>query len=121
LARNWQYAPRLVLEGRSYVSEGYDIKQRAYVLSCKSAGQPSALEMELQASKESPAVNPCFAVRGWGEVAAKVKIDGKPVKQGKDFRFGYEPQQAGGPDLIVWIDLDSAKSVKISLLPAGRN
>ena len=121
LARNWQYAPKLMLEGHDYVSEGYDIKQRAYVLSCKSAGQSSALGMELQASEESPVVNPCFVVKGWGEVAAKVKIDGKPVKQGKDLRFGYEPQQACGPDLIVWIDLDSTKPVKISLLPAERN
>jgi len=121
LARNWQYAPKLVLKGHGYVSEGYDVTQRAYVLNCKSAGEPSALEFKLQASKESPVVNPCFVVKGWGDAGVKLKIDGHPICSGKNFRFGYERERAGGPDLVVWIDLDSTKAVKMSLLPTVRN
>jgi hypothetical protein len=113
LARSWQYAPKIVLENHGYASEGYDMTQRAYVLNCKSPGEPSALALELQASEESPLVNPCFVVKGWGHAAAKLMVDGQPVGRGNDFRFGYEREGAGGPDLVVWMDLDSTKTVKI--------
>jgi hypothetical protein len=98
------------------VNEGYDVTQRAYVLNCKSPGEPSAIEFKLQVGEKSPVVNPCFLVKGWGDASVKLKIDGHPIGRGKYFRFGYEQERAGGHTLVVWIDLDSTKTVKISLL-----
>jgi hypothetical protein len=121
LARSWQYAPKLVLDSPGYVSEGYDLSQRAYLLTCESPGEPSSLEFELQASEESPVVNPCFMVKGWGDAGVELKVDERQIGRGKDFRFGYERERAGGADLVVWIDLDSTKAVSISLLPTVSN
>lgn len=121
LARSWLSAPKLALHGHGYTSEGYDVTQRAYVLNYTSAGVPSALEFELGASEESPVVNPCFLVKGWGDADVTLKIDAQPIGRGKDFRFGHVRGRLGGPDLVVWIDLDSTKTVKMSLSPEVRN
>ncbi|GAG24921.1 unnamed protein product [marine sediment metagenome] len=116
LAKSWLYAPQLKLNGEGYVSEGYDQAQRAYVFARRDVRKPSALEFELAASEESPVVNPAFVIKNWRRGRASLAIDGKKVKWGKDFRFGYRKTVEGG-DLIVWMRVESTKPVKISLTP----
>jgi hypothetical protein len=116
LARNWQYAPRLVLEGHGYVSKGYDITQRAYLLNCKSAGETSSLELELQASEESPVVNPCFVVKAWGNSNAEVTFNGKKLLAGQDCRIGYEKSD-GASNLVVWLNRRSKEPARITIVP----
>jgi hypothetical protein len=117
LARSWNHAPKIILKTDGYASQGYDITQRAYPINCKSPGEPSALVFELQASEESPLVNPCFVVKGWGNAAVKLMIDGKPIARGDDFRYGYERESEGESDLVVWMNLGATKTVKIGLSP----
>jgi len=116
LARSWNYPAKLNPAGNSFCSQGYDKYQRAYVLTCKNNGNPSTLKFELAASEDSPVVNPTFVIKGWGEGEAGLKVNGKPVKCGRSFRFGYR-HTLESSDLIVWIKTESTKPVRILLSP----
>ena len=80
--------------------------------------KPLPLRFELMASKEHPVVNPAFVITGWGDSNATLKIDGKAINRGKEFRFGHRRTPAG-KDLIVWIKRESTKPVEVSLSPSG--
>ena len=118
LAKSWLSAPKLKLKGTSeYTNEGYDPTERAYVLSCNRAGERSTLEFVLDASADSPIVNPAFVVKSWGMIGTQLKLDGKTIERGKLFRYGHRPAEHGD-DLIVWIKAESDRPTNVSLLPA---
>ena len=64
-------------------------------------------------------VNPAFIVKDWGTSGVELKVDGKTVKQGKDFRIGYEETHTGS-DLVVWLKMKSDKTVRFSLTPVDK-
>ncbi len=114
LAKSWIKAPELKITGKGFTNDGYDFHQRAYILSCHTQG--SNLNCSLNASADSPVVNPAFVINNWGEQKPQLKINGKRIKQGADFRFGFR-RTLTGTDLIVWIKVETIKPLKISLLP----
>jgi len=116
LAKSWLSAPPVNIEGEAFQSEGYDEAQRAFVVIRKNAGNPAALTLTLQASDSSPVVNPAIAIKNWGDVAAQLRIDGKPFTWGKDFRRGYI-KHLDGTDLVVWMQQTSSVPVRIELAP----
>jgi hypothetical protein len=59
-------------------------------------------------------VNPAIVVKDWGIEKAQLKINGKPVAWGKDFRRGFV-KRLDGTDLVVWIRQTSTSPVEISL------
>ncbi len=116
LARSWITPPKLELSGQSAVeNKGYDSAERAYVLSCSRA--PQTLEFSVQASPESPLVNPAFVIKGWGNSPVSLKLDGKEIPRGKDFRVAHNAT-LDGTDLIVWLRLESASPVRLSFQTA---
>jgi hypothetical protein len=115
LAKSWLRAPKLKLkDGSRYDSVGYDPTERAYVLNCKDNGKPLKLELVLEASEDSPIVNPAIVIKDWGMMDAQLKIDGKTIKRGKLFRYGHRPAEHGD-DLIVWILKEATNSITLSL------
>ncbi len=62
----------------------------------------SKLEFNVQASEKSPAVNPAFVIDGWGDGAASLRLNGKPVAEGRDFRVGHIDHLEGS-SLVIWI------------------
>jgi len=116
LARSWAQPPELTARSGNFKSEGFDTAERAYKLTCKRPGKPSILPLDLDASKESPVVNPAFVIKNWGQAGATLKINGKPIKRGKDFRAGLR-HTPDGSDLIVWIKTESMKPVRLLLSP----
>jgi len=119
LARSWVYPAQLSITSSGFTSSGYDKYQRAYVLNNQSASKPSVLEFTLAASEDRPIVNPAFVIKNWGEARAELKIDGKKINRGKDFRFGHN-HTLEGSDLIVWVKTESTKTVQITLSPVER-
>lgn len=99
----------------------YDPAQKAYIVPRKGRG-PTALEFALEADDDRDApswiINPAFIVKDWGTSPVKLKVDGKTVKQGKDFRVGYEETHTGS-DLVCWLKMKSDKTVRFSLSPAS--
>jgi hypothetical protein len=115
LAKSWNNPPELKIAAQTFTGEGYDYKQRAYVINRKSPG--SDLEFTLAASEDSPLVNPAFVVRNWGEKKARLQINGKTVERGENFRYGHR-HTLEGTDLIVWIKTESVEALRISIVPA---
>jgi hypothetical protein len=116
LARSWNYPAELGVSGNAFTSQGYDRYQRAYVLTCTRKDKPSKLECKLAASEKSPVVNPAFVIKNWGDAAVSLKINGREVKRGRSFRYGYNHTFEGN-DLVVWVEKQSTTPMAILLSP----
>ncbi|MHC4207761.1 MAG: LamG domain-containing protein, partial [Planctomycetota bacterium] len=109
LAKSWLQPAKL--EAKSGCSsQGYDRAQRAYMLTAKG----SKISVWINASKDSPVVNPAFVIKDWGKSDVELKVDGKKIRRGKDFRVGHRGK-LDGTDLIVWFEAESTKPVNVSL------
>ncbi len=113
LARSWVMPPKLVIHAGALDSK-YDSTQRSYVISSSNKQEIEKLKLSLQANSESPVVNPAFVIKNWGDRDVELKIDGRKIKRGKNFRFGHR-HRIEGSDLIVWLKTESTKPIEISL------
>jgi len=108
LARSWQYAPELVLEGDRYRYDGYEIKEKAYVLTKISSDQKD-VRFSIKASPEKPLVNPVFVIKDTHKNKPfKLKINDA---ESSDYRVGYENDST-----VIWIPLTSMKYTSFKLL-----
>ena len=119
LAESWLSPPELQLKGEGYRSQGYDPTQRAYVLTRTETATSAPLDLILSASDASPAFDPAIVIKSWGDAAARLKIDGKPVAWGKDFRVGHI-DRLEGRDLVIWIQKQSTQALHVEVIPAAR-
>jgi hypothetical protein len=125
LAKSWLHYPRLILEGRelSYTQPSYDQAQRAYIVPREDKGaRPFKFQLGFpeRFEEEVPIpvwiVNPAFIIKEWGTAGAELKLNGSPVKQGKNLRMGYEQTEAG-TDLVVWLKHEASESFTIEINP----
>jgi hypothetical protein len=110
LAKSWLSAPSLEIASEDFVSQGYDRDQRAFVIDRKSYKPNGALKFSFRATQDSPLVNPAFVVKKWGDAEPHLKIDGKNVGWGPDFRYG-RVDSLDGDNLVVWMKLESTKLI----------
>jgi hypothetical protein len=54
-------------------------------------------------------------VRNWGKQRAELRIDGRRIPDGKDFRQGIVSRPEGD-DLILWLRLESDKPAEVSVV-----
>jgi hypothetical protein len=114
LARSWNHAPK-VIQVKGAESIGYDKGQRGYVFKAEPKG--TKISFALDASAESPVVNPCFVIKNRASNArAEVKINGKTRPAGKDLRQGVIRDTDGTQTLIIWLRTESEEPVKMSIL-----
>jgi hypothetical protein len=107
LARSWERAPQLIMQCDGYSYEGYEIKEKAYILS-KTSGEKE-VNITIKASFDRPLVNPFFIIKGMDKNKPfKLMINNKAVK---DFRSGFEDD-----NLVIWIPLTAMKDTSIKLL-----
>jgi len=127
LAWSWLRPPQLQMRGiePKYKVQIFDPAQRVYIVPSQNQ-EPSELTFSLEVNEDirelgAPMwiVNPAFIVKDWGTSGVEVKVDGKTMKEGKDFRIGYE-QTFTGVDLILWFKMKSDKTVKFSLSPVSK-
>ncbi len=99
LAKSWMKAPAIAVES-GCTTEGYDPAQRAYLL----RSTKGVMSFNLKAKKNKPVVNPCFIVKNWEKGrTVNLKINGKDISSGLDFRQGIIRDTDGGYTLIVWV------------------
>ena len=127
LAQSWLRPPRLVMEGLepAYRTMIYDPAQLAYILPMENRG-PRRLEFALdEYSHEEGSnfpvwiVNPVFVLKDWGKSSLSLRVNGKTVQPGKDFRIGYERTHTG-TDCVLWLKMESRKKVNFEILPKQR-
>jgi len=119
LARSWNYPANLILESSGFKSEGYDYTQRAYLFESLNSRSQSEITLRLEASEESPLVNPAFVIKYWNGDEFNLLINGDPIPRGKDFRYGVEYDVEGNPTIIIWLKYNSEEPVDISIMPVN--
>jgi len=112
LAKSWIHPPQLKINNDTFRNEGYDPSQRAYVISSPTISETSTLKFEILADEGSPLVNPAFLIRNWDKKDISVRINGKTVSRGKDFRCS-PISTVTSVDQIIWLKLKSLKNVTI--------
>jgi hypothetical protein len=116
LARMWRHPPA-VTRVDGVRSKGYDKAQRAFVLTKCTANE---ISFSLEASEDSPVVNPCLVLKGWdGESEAELIVNGQPIVAGKMFRQGIVYDTDGTPTKIVWLEFRRRRPVNVRILKRG--
>ena len=117
LARSWIQPPLLKIIKGDFTSEGYDLRQRAYILNSldKLSDQ---VELELRASKDSPIVNFCMVINGWEADQITVQMDDKELLENRDYRLGKR-RGLESEDVIVWIENESTSTSRILVTRKG--
>jgi hypothetical protein len=113
LARSWISPPSASLRGEAFTSNGYDVTQRAFVFTRKS-DNVSLFQVTFQANGESPLFHPAIVIHNWGTAKPRLKLDGKQVSWGSEYRFGQE-YTLEGADLVFWMNLESAKPMMVEI------
>jgi hypothetical protein len=107
LARSWQHAPELIVEGDRYHYDGYEIKEKAYVLTKTSSAQ-EVMHFSIKASPEKPLFNPVFVIKQMDAGKSfKLTVDGSQVE---NYRVGNE-----NGNMILWIPLTSIKTTAFTI------
>ncbi|MBL7223153.1 MAG: hypothetical protein ISS72_04810 [Candidatus Brocadiae bacterium] len=126
LARSWLRAPTMrLLSSTGTAAYGYDMAARAYLVGVKPGGQPTAVQVQLDASAASPVVNPTFLVNHWGSRRAALDINGTTVSRGKNLRLGHykaldlEDGRTWRSVLILWVRARSTKPIRFTIRRGG--
>jgi hypothetical protein len=119
IAKSWLSAPPVALGGQGFSFLGYDRSERAYKIVRSNNEADSSLEMKIKAGKESPLYNPALVIMNWGEKKPELRIDGKLITPGKNFRYGYN-HRLEGTDLIVWLQFESISPCLLQITPAEK-
>jgi hypothetical protein len=115
IGKSWVSAPPLTISRNSDFEGGsYDMSQKAYVLRRKQP-ESNSLKMKIHSASDSSLYNPAFVIEGWGEKDITLKINGKEMEQGKDFRSGHVFRM-GSTNLILWLDIKTNKEVEVEIL-----
>jgi len=117
LAKSWLHAPEAELSDQGFRSEGYDPTQRAFIIVRQNGSDATRFRYQLQASADSPVINPAFVIKNWGERQARVSVNGKPISRGEAFRYGLVPTLEG-TDLIVWLQTEAEKPITVEFTAA---
>ena len=109
LARMWKNPPAIE-NTQGCKSEGYQMAERAYHLSA----DQNTMSFSVEADEGSPLVNPCFVVKNWqGQRKASLRINGKEMPVGKQFRQGLVRDTQGEPMLVTWIEMRTTEPTTI--------
>lgn len=111
--RSWLNPPPAHVTDGNFTAS-FDPAQKAYVLSAKSSDRTvtgRAIELTLEASDQSPVVDPAFVIKDWGDFPATIKVahhkgPAPEVKTGLVHRLE-------STDLVVWISLRTTEPVRL--------
>jgi len=117
LNASWSSPPELKIKSGNFEAKGYEAAEKAYQLRCTQPGKPSELTVGIDASEQSPLVNPAFVIEDWGQTSIVMKAgNGAVVKPGRTFRVGHR-KSAGVSDAIVWLAAEETTPVTLTFTP----
>lgn len=114
VAKSWNRAPEMAIDGDGFESSGYDMGQRAYVINRKDETPDGRLSLQIAASENSPVYNPAFVIKNWSKAPLALTLNGKQMKRGKRFRVGVN-HTVDGANVIVWIRTRSTEPIAMTL------
>ena len=113
LAKSWIAPAGVTVRGSGFSSEGYDPTERAFVFNANSQASDH-LSFLLAASENSPVFHPAFVIRNWGQSAASLRLNGRPISWGSMAKRGYE-DTLDGTNLVIWLKMESDEPVNIEV------
>jgi hypothetical protein len=114
LAKSWLYAPELKLNSSGFSNKGYDPAQAAYVLIAEKQDKPVPLSFTINASDESPMIDPAIVIKKWNGKDFVVEMNGVRLEESEDYRTGIE-QSYEGYNLVLWLNRQSDSPVKLEI------
>lgn len=108
VVRSWDSPPELSVVAGDFAIEGYEPAERAYLL--RRTGDSANAVLKFAATSDSPIENLAIVVRGWGDRAANIRVDGKQVQA----RIGWRTT-LDGKDLIVWVPSRATKRIDVEI------
>jgi hypothetical protein len=115
LARSWSHPPGITaLSGCK--AAVYRKETRDYPLVAENA----TMSVRIDASGESPLVNPCFTIRNWGHQGPAQVITGDVAA--KDVRQGIIIDTDGTRTMVIWLELTATSPLTIGIsgaIPSG--
>ncbi len=116
LAKSWISPAKAKVVSGNYRSAGFDQEQKAYVVERVDSQQADTLHLKLDASPDSPLVNPAIVVKNWPESAkARIEVAGRALDS-EDIKMGIE-KEIDGNNLIVSLTLEASDSTEIRIKP----
>jgi hypothetical protein len=107
LAKSWQMAPELILKSDGFQHDGYEIKEKAYILT--NTLDNNELHVLIKASYEQPLINPAFVIKGMNkDKSYRLMINGK---ESTNHRSGFESD-----NLILWIPITAMKETSLKIV-----
>lgn len=114
LAKSWLQAPKMKITSGFYKGGSYDQSERAYLIEKMNQHDMAPCSFILEATNDSPILNPAIIIKNWGSQLASLFIDGQRIEQSENFRQGIR-KGPNGDDLILWIKMGIKKPVNIML------
>jgi hypothetical protein len=114
LDRSWLNPPAVKTSSGDLTAK-FEPSQKAYVLerSNGATNLPQKVDLTVEASDQSPAVNPAFVIKDWGDFSATVKMAGKPLPQ-TGLRTGLV-HRLEGTDLVIWVRTQSTRPIRLTI------
>ena len=113
LAKSWNFPAKASTNNDAFTQPKYDVYQRAYLIS-KNKKDVSVLEINFDASKDSPIYNLAVIVENWDVENPSISVNGKQLIRGKDFFFSRFDELSNSKFvLFVNCKTDSKVNLKI--------
>jgi hypothetical protein len=120
LARSWISPPAMKLASGPFRTEAYDPTQRAYVAAVETGGGGGKFQASFAATSDSPLMNPAIVIKNWGDQIPRLRVNGRAVSWGPDFRVG-QVHTLEGTNLVIWMKLQATNLTTVELIPANKN
>ncbi|TFG48026.1 MAG: LamG domain-containing protein, partial [Candidatus Brocadiia bacterium] len=114
LAKSWENPPAMNIAGDGFTGGEFVRGERAYHIT-RTSDKAEELKFALAGTEDSPVVNPCFMVRGWGAGELSLTVDGKKIKRGPGLRWGVRTDADGVVSAIVWVRMMAVKSTAFGI------
>lgn len=108
-ARYWQNPPKII-DVQGGVGSGFNRAEKAFFL--KSDGS-SHIGFSLNATADSPVVNPAIVIKGLKKVPTNLRVNGKVIPEGKNLRMDVEQDTNGDAQVVIWIKVESVTPLRI--------
>jgi len=107
----WQNPPEVTgISGGK--SKGFSQEEKAFLFKSDGSGK---ITFKLDASGNSPVVNPAFVIFNCYSEEVSVKVNGKQVPIDKNCRVGQEYDTKGNPKMIVWLNFSKEEPVSVEI------
>jgi hypothetical protein len=113
LVKSWNNPPK-VSKVNGIISVDYIKEERAYLV----VTEEENVSFEIEATVDSPLVNPCFVIKNVNSKYTKInlKINGKEIVVGKDFRQGLSYDMDGKSILVVWLKVNTEQNMRFKFV-----